>query len=77
MLDINISTPTAVMDKLKGKYKDLRLSFDFTQAGLAQRSGVSLGSIKRFECSGQISLESLIICIKMEYGNDDTKKLLI
>jgi len=27
---------------------------------LAKRSGVSLGSIKRFELTGQISLESLL-----------------
>ncbi|MCF6206234.1 MAG: helix-turn-helix domain-containing protein [Sulfurovum sp.] len=31
-----------------------------TQAELAKRSDVSLGSIKRFESSGQISLESLL-----------------
>lgn len=31
-----------------------------TQEGLAQRSGVSLGSLKRFEHTGQISLESLL-----------------
>lgn len=60
MLNINISTPVSVMDELKDRYKDLRLSFDFTQAGLARRSGVSLGSIKRFERSGQISFESLL-----------------
>lgn len=60
MLDINISIPTVAMDKLRARYKDLRLSFDFTQAGLAKRSGVSLGSIKRFERSGQISLDSLL-----------------
>ena len=32
----------------------------YSQAELALRSGVSLGSIKRFEQSGQISLESLV-----------------
>lgn len=31
-----------------------------TQEQLAQRSGVSLGSIKRFERSGEISLSSLV-----------------
>lgn len=36
--------------------KDMRLS----QEILATRSGVSLGSIKRFEGTGKISLESLL-----------------
>ena len=60
MLNINLSTPSSVMDDLKSKYKNLRLALTFTQSGLAKRSGVSLGSIKRFESSGKISLESLL-----------------
>ncbi|MEO0629001.1 MAG: helix-turn-helix transcriptional regulator, partial [Bacteroidota bacterium] len=32
----------------------------YTQADLARRSGVSLGSLKRFEQSGQISLDNLL-----------------
>jgi len=31
-----------------------------TQTELAERSGVSLGSLKRFESTGKISLESLL-----------------
>jgi len=60
MLNINISTPNSVMDLLKDKYRQKRLSFDLTQNGLSTRSGVSLGSVKRFESSGKISLESLL-----------------
>ena len=60
MLDIDVSTPNLVMDEMKSKYRALRLSFDMTQEGLAERSGVSLGSIKRFESSGKISFESLL-----------------
>jgi transcriptional regulator with XRE-family HTH domain len=37
-----------------------RLDKNPTQEGLAKRSGVSLGSLKRFESSGHISLESLL-----------------
>ena len=32
----------------------------YTQTECATRSGVSLGSLKRFERTGQISLESLL-----------------
>ncbi len=60
MLNINLSTPPSVMDDLKSKYKNLRLALTLTQSSLAKRSGVSLGSIKRFENSGKISLESLL-----------------
>ncbi len=60
MLNINISTPTSIAEQLKIKFKEKRLFMNLTQDGLAKRSGVSLGSLKRFESSGQISLESLL-----------------
>ena len=37
-----------------------RLDENLTQDGLAARAGVSLGSLKRFERTGEISLENLI-----------------
>lgn len=74
MLNINISTPSSVMNALKIKYKDLRLSLNYTQAYLAKKSGVSLGSIKRFESSGKISLESLLnLSFTLECLDDFTK----
>jgi len=60
MLNINISTPSSIMEILRVKYKQKRLSMDLTQIGLSTRSGVSLGSIKRFESIGQVSLNSLL-----------------
>ncbi len=60
MLDINIYTPHSVMEKLKINIKQKRLFLNFTQEGLSKRSGVSLGSLKRFESNGQISLDSLL-----------------
>jgi len=60
MLSINISTPFSIMNQLKDKFKQRRLALDLTQEGLSGKSGVSLGSIKRFESTGHISLESLL-----------------
>jgi transcriptional regulator with XRE-family HTH domain len=60
MLDISIETPSSMMEKLKKRYKQKRLEFDLTQEGLATKSSVSLGSLKRFESTGKISLESLL-----------------
>lgn len=60
MLDINIETPSSILEVLKDNFKQKRLSFNLTQEGLSKKSGVSLGSLKRFENIGQISLESLL-----------------
>ena len=49
-----------VMQEIATRAKDKRLEQNLTQEGLALRSGVSLGSIKRFERTGEISLKSLI-----------------
>ena len=44
---------------IASRMKAIRRRRKLTQANLADRSFVSYGSIKRFETSGQISLESL------------------
>ncbi len=49
-----------VMQEIAERAKFKRLEQNLTQEGLALRSGVSLGSIKRFERTGEISLKSLI-----------------
>jgi len=60
MLSFLPKTPTDVMHELSTKFKERRKNFGLTQTELATRSGVSLGSLKRFEGSGQIALESLL-----------------
>ncbi len=52
--------PPAVAGKIAGRMKDLRLAQNITQQNLALRSGVSLGSIKRFESKHEISLKNLL-----------------
>lgn len=53
-------TPSEVSLELAKRHKRIRKQLKFSQAELAERSGVSLGSLKRFENSGKISLESLL-----------------
>ena len=60
MLSFLPKTPNEVQLSLKEKFKKQRKSLKITQQNLANKSGVSLGSIKRFEQTGQISLESLL-----------------
>jgi len=52
-------TNTQVIRELAQRSRHLRKANRLSQQELADRSGVSLGSLKRFEASGKISLESL------------------
>ncbi len=53
-------TPSEVSLELAARLKKIRKQLKLSQADLAERSGVSLGSLKRFENSGKISLDSLL-----------------
>lgn len=46
--------------RIASKARDLRLELNLSQQTLSERSGVSYGSLKKFEQTGQISLESLL-----------------
>ena len=52
--------PIDVLKDVAQKHKQLRKFHNYSQAELATRSGVSLGTVKRFESSGKISFESLL-----------------
>jgi transcriptional regulator with XRE-family HTH domain len=60
MLSFLPKNPQEAMEELRTKFKSRRQSLGLTQEALANRSGVSLGSLKRFERSGQIALGSLL-----------------
>lgn len=60
MLAIDLYSPPEIQQELAARAKNIRLALEYTQRGLAERSGVSLGTLKRFEHTGQISLESLL-----------------
>lgn len=52
--------PSDIQASLADKFRVLRKAEGYSQEEMAKRSGVSLGSLKRFENTGQISLESLL-----------------
>ena len=54
------STPLEVRKALAESHKLLRKKLRLSQKEMAERSGVSLGSLKRFENTGKISLEALL-----------------
>lgn len=49
-----------VQDALKKQLRARRLEQGLTQAGLADRSGVALATLRRFEQTGAVSLESFL-----------------
>lgn len=52
--------PSEVLTETASRHRDLRKKAKLSQAELGARSGVSLGSVKRFERTGRISLESFL-----------------
>ena len=54
------ASPSQVLIKTAENHRKIRKSKKWTQVELAERTGVSLGSIKRFEQSGKISFSSLL-----------------
>ena len=68
--------PADWMLEMAKRHKMLRKQAGFTQSELARRSGVSLGSLKLFETSGQISMQSLFLLIDVLGRLDDVDKIL-
>ena len=81
-------TPLEVSKVLAEKHRTLRKQLKISQEEMAERSGVSMGSLKRFENTGKISLDSLLKLMHLlgrlnEFDNlllpkenlDDVKKL--
>ncbi|WP_244489865.1 MULTISPECIES: helix-turn-helix transcriptional regulator [unclassified Rhizobium] len=60
MLAFNMSSPSDVIKGLSERMKRRRIEHGLTQRELAARSNVSYGSLRLFEESGKISLESLV-----------------
>lgn len=52
--------PQALAEGIAKRVRARRLELNLTQQALAKRSGVSLGSLQRFENQAEISLKSLL-----------------
>lgn len=70
-LFFNQKTPNEIAKSLADKIKEHRKKLKISQEMLSQMSGVSLGSIKRFETKYEISLQSFIkTTIALDLDND-------
>lgn len=56
---LNMKTPNEIQMEIAKNVRRKRKELKLTQEELAKKSGVSFGSIKRFENTGEISLLSL------------------
>ena len=66
-------TEEEMNEKLAQRVRNIRKRKNFSQQELSKRSGVSYGSIKRFETTGMISLLSLTkIAVALGCGNEIT-----
>jgi transcriptional regulator with XRE-family HTH domain len=59
-MSVNMMTPSEMQKAIASRARDLRLELNLSQQTLSEKSGVSYGSLKKFEQTGQISLESLL-----------------
>ena len=66
-MDFLWDTPSDVAKRLADKIKRIRKRKKFTQEELAARSNVSYATLRKFEQTGRISLESFIK-LAMELG---------
>ena len=58
--NFNLLTPEDTAQQLAKKVRALRLARNWKQATLAERSGVTLASLRRFERTGLASLQNLL-----------------
>lgn len=55
-----LKSPKELAEEISSRAKQHRIKLNITQRELAERSGVSFGSVKRFEQKGEISLKHLL-----------------
>ena len=71
MNSINTKTPNKIGTTIAGNLRVLRKKGKLSMKALAELSGVSYGSLKRFESTGQISLASLLkLAIVLDCADD-------
>lgn len=75
MIAINMVTPQEMQKVIAQQARDRRLALNLSQKTLSEKSGVSYGSLKKFEQTGKISLESLLKLALVLETMDDFKAL--
>ncbi len=77
MISVNMMTTSEMQKVIATRARDLRLELNLSQQTLSEKSGVSYGSLKKFEQTGQISLESLLKLSVILGSMDDFNALFV
>ena len=60
MTDVDLIAPSDVMQRTAQRAKALRLEQNITQQELADKVGIAVGTVKRFEMTGEIQFNHLL-----------------
>ena len=63
--------PPAIAQGIAVRLRNRRLALNLSQQALSARSGVSLGSLKRFESKAEISLRNLVLIVVALRATDE------
>lgn len=77
MLDFTFSTSEEITAALGLRLKAVRLSQSLTQADLAERAGMSVGTVKLLERTGQSSVASLVRVVQALGLADQLQSLFV
>lgn len=70
MLPINLQSPDDIERELGDRLRQLRVQQELRQGDLAERAGVDVKALRRFEQSGQGSVSTLVrICFALGVQN--------
>jgi transcriptional regulator with XRE-family HTH domain len=70
---LDVYNPAVLAKFLSARLRERRLKHNLSQEALAARSGVSLGTLKRFESKGHISLKHLLmLAVVLKAGEEFT-----
>ena len=71
---VSIITPTKAKTMLAANMRERRLAMGLTQAGLSKRSGVALATLRKFEQTGAVSIDSLFKLMLVVGGLEEIVK---
>ncbi|TKC58517.1 helix-turn-helix transcriptional regulator [Pedobacter hiemivivus] len=73
---LSLISASKAQQKLAENIRDRRLFIELTQEGLAERSGVPLATLRKFEQKGTISLESFLKLLMVVGGLEEIIQVL-
>lgn len=72
---MQLKTESELAREIAGRIRAVRVTRGLTQAALSERSGISLGSYRRFEQTGRIEFVSLIRIAQVLHMDEDFESL--